>query len=292
MDNNFVVYKHISPSEKVYIGITCQDAEKRWQNGYGYRYNTHFYRAIQKYGWSNFKHEILFEELTEEEAKLMEQMYIALYDTTNQNKGYNLTKGGDGTIGYRHSLEARFKMKKNNSRYMLGKHHTKETKEKLSKLNKGKSLTEETKRKLSESHKGKCLTEETKKKISMNNGKSMLGKHHTKETKEKLSKSQKERFKREKHPWDGKHHTEESKTKNRNSQLREKGNRARKVICLNNSEIFDCIKLIEDKYGIDPSCISKVCTGKRKTAGRINGEPARWMYYEDYLKEHNNKEIS
>jgi hypothetical protein len=27
-----------------------------------------------------------------------------------------------------------------------------------------------------------------------------------------------------------------------------------------------------------------VCKGKRRCAGKINGEPAKWMYYEDYLK--------
>ena len=35
--NNFVVYRHTSPSGKCYIGITCQDSEYRWGNN-GYKY--------------------------------------------------------------------------------------------------------------------------------------------------------------------------------------------------------------------------------------------------------------
>ena len=60
---NYCVYKHTSPSNKVYIGITSQEPERRWQNGYGYATQQLFWRAIQKYGWDNFKHEIIAEKL-------------------------------------------------------------------------------------------------------------------------------------------------------------------------------------------------------------------------------------
>ena len=43
MDNvekTYCVYKHTSPSGKVYIGMTCKDPpEKRWSNGNGYKRN-------------------------------------------------------------------------------------------------------------------------------------------------------------------------------------------------------------------------------------------------------------
>lgn len=55
----YVVYKHTTPSGKVYVGITGQKPARRWQNGYGYKDNEHFYRAIRKYGWENIKHEIV-----------------------------------------------------------------------------------------------------------------------------------------------------------------------------------------------------------------------------------------
>lgn len=69
---NYKVYCHISPNNKVYIGITQQEPKQRWQGGKGYKENQYFYRAIQKYGWDNFQHEILFENLTKQEAEKKE----------------------------------------------------------------------------------------------------------------------------------------------------------------------------------------------------------------------------
>ena len=62
----YSVYKHTSPNGKVYIGITSRKPEQRWSNGYGYVKNKHFTHAINKYGWENIKHEILFSNLTKE----------------------------------------------------------------------------------------------------------------------------------------------------------------------------------------------------------------------------------
>ena len=91
----FTVYMHTSPNGKRYIGITSQRPVRRWgSNGYGYIDNLYFWRAIQKYGWDNFKHEILFEDLTKEEAEQKEIELIAFYDSTNPSKGYNMTAGG------------------------------------------------------------------------------------------------------------------------------------------------------------------------------------------------------
>jgi hypothetical protein len=59
----WILYRHTSPSGKVYIGITFKTANKRWNNGRGYSNCTYFYNAILKYGWDNIKHEILFTDL-------------------------------------------------------------------------------------------------------------------------------------------------------------------------------------------------------------------------------------
>ena len=59
---------------------------------------------------------------------------------------------------------------------------------------------------------------------------------------------------------------------------------ATKIICLNTLEVFDYIKQATKVYGINNTCIANCCKGKQKTAGKINGERAKWMYYEDYLK--------
>ena len=90
----YLIYKHIAPNGKVYIGITRQDVEKRWQNGNGYISQKKFWNAIQKYGWENITHEILETGLTEKEACEREIHYIKEYDSINPKFGYNISKGG------------------------------------------------------------------------------------------------------------------------------------------------------------------------------------------------------
>lgn len=80
-NNKWCVYKHTSPSGGIYIGITKQNPIVRWNNGFGYKRNPHFYNAIQKYGWNNFQHEIIFSNLTQEEAENYEKIFIAKYRT-------------------------------------------------------------------------------------------------------------------------------------------------------------------------------------------------------------------
>lgn len=167
---NWSVYKHTTPSEKVYIGITSQKPNERWRNGKGYKKSTYFNNAINKYDWDNIKHEILFNNFTEQMAKLMEQCLIALYSSFDRRFGYNMTLGGEGVLGKILSEETRKKLSEANK----GKCLSEETKKKMSDSKKGennpmygKYLSEETKKKMSESKKGKYLSEGTKKKLSI-----------------------------------------------------------------------------------------------------------------------------
>ena len=99
MKKNYTVYKHIAPNGKIYVGQTGQkNPKKRWQRGEGYKPNAHFYSAIQKYGWDNFEHVIVATGLTKKEADWLEKYLIAYYETTDRTKGYNNTKGGDGSF--------------------------------------------------------------------------------------------------------------------------------------------------------------------------------------------------
>ena len=98
MEKKYIVYQHISPNEKIYIGITSQSTKRRWRNGEGYKSNEYFYNAILKYGWENFKHEILFEGLSKEKAEEIEKKLIIKLDTTNPSKGYNLRDGGGSCL--------------------------------------------------------------------------------------------------------------------------------------------------------------------------------------------------
>ena len=107
MKNSYIVYKHTSPSGKVYIGLTSQTPSARWRGGMGYRHNERFFRAILKYGWDNFTHEVLFDGLSLHEACEVESELIAAFNSTDDRYGYNLTTGGEGCPGSKRSDDYR-----------------------------------------------------------------------------------------------------------------------------------------------------------------------------------------
>lgn len=130
--NNYIVYCHTNTiTGEKYIGQTCQIAELRFANGNGYcsyylpkdsPKQSVLYQAILKYGWMHFSHEILKENLTQEEANYWEKYYIEYYHTyykDEQCNGYNMTTGG--IDGYNRDNFDR-----------LGVKHTEETKKKIS----------------------------------------------------------------------------------------------------------------------------------------------------------------
>lgn len=93
-DRLWSVYKHTSPSGKVYIGMT-KDIRQRWRGrGNGYKGGTGIWDAIQKYGWDNMTHEIIASGLTRQEAWDMETRLIEEYNAMDPEYGYNLTAGG------------------------------------------------------------------------------------------------------------------------------------------------------------------------------------------------------
>ena len=93
--NTFTVYKHTTPSGRVYIGITSVDVKDRWMSGHGYRHNSYFENAIKKYGWNNIKHEILLTELSKDEAENAEIELIKQFNSNNRKYGYNIESGGN-----------------------------------------------------------------------------------------------------------------------------------------------------------------------------------------------------
>lgn len=75
MNETYSVYKHITPNNMVYYGIS-NDVNKRWKN-YGECYiNTSLYKYILKYGWDNIQHIVLFQDLTEKDARIIEGQLI------------------------------------------------------------------------------------------------------------------------------------------------------------------------------------------------------------------------
>lgn len=144
MEDKYIIYCHTSPDGKKYIGQTKEkNPNERWQNGKGYSGCIVFFDAIVKYGWINFKHEILEYNLNKEEAYEKEAYYISYFNTTNFNYGYNIKLGGNksrmtdyikqkiskANKGRIVSEETRKKISLNNKRGFIGRHHTEETKE-------------------------------------------------------------------------------------------------------------------------------------------------------------------
>jgi group I intron endonuclease len=175
----YYVYKIINNhNQKFYIGKT-NDLQKRW-HGHVYcalvsKIPTYFYNAIRKYGAKNFSIEII-EECSSEELALEREIYwIDFLKSRQSDIGYNMTAGGDGVSGLKHTEESKNKQRTK----MLGRKHSDETKIKMSEAHKGKIFSLDTREKISQS------------KLGENNA--MYGKTISVETRDLLSKFQSSR---------------------------------------------------------------------------------------------------
>ena len=75
MENNFSVYQHVTPDGMYYFGAT-QNVERRWsRNGAEYK-GTALQPYIEKFGWDNIKHIVLFKDQTKENALWIENFLI------------------------------------------------------------------------------------------------------------------------------------------------------------------------------------------------------------------------
>lgn len=232
--NDYKVYCHTSPNGKRYVGIS-NNPEKRWNNGKGYIKNYLFYRAIEKYGWDNFTHEILYENLSIDEAGNIEKKLIDEWNLMDPNFGYNLREGGNGKFS-------------EYSRYLMSK----------SRLNNKNCLNRK-------------LSQETKEKISISLKKyyakhdnPMKNRHHTPETIEKLKNrviTEETKSKMKENHADVKGINNPSARAIR--QLDKEGNFI---------EEFAYATLAAKKYNLDLSSIIKCCRGKQKTCGGYKWE--------------------
>lgn len=244
MLNNYSVYKHIFPNNKIYIGITSQKPSQRWRHGKGYYGSTRIYNAIQKYGWENIKHVVLFEKLTREEAEQKEKDLIQKYKSYDYRYGYNLELGGNLRKEVSEETKEKWRKKlsgKNNPMY--GKHMTEENKKKMSERNKGKNNPMYGR----SANKGRHLTEEQKQKLSkiMNSS----------EVHKKLSQANSGKN----NPMYGVRLPEEILAKKR-----------KKVLCIETNIEYKSIAEASIKMKINATCISACCNGKQKTAGKYH----------------------
>lgn len=167
----YTVYQHKNKiNGKMYFGITSRTPSERWEkNGSYYKITPHFYSAIQKYGWDNFEHNILYQNLAKEEACEIEKSLIKKYKTQDRKFGYNILEGGQVTELPR---EVREKMSKEmmDNKNGLGHPCSEEKKKKISDSQKGRKFSEEHKRKLSEAAKQRHVpcSQDKRKKLSQN----------------------------------------------------------------------------------------------------------------------------
>lgn len=149
----YTVYKHTNKiNNKVYIGITGRKVERRWCKGIGYRpkkptHVAYFYNAILKYGWDSFEHEILYSNLTKEEAELKEIALIHNYQSNVRVFGYNIDLGGNS----RGKLSEETKKKVSDSWNI----NREERSRRISEGKKGIKFTDEHRKNLSKAKKGK-----------------------------------------------------------------------------------------------------------------------------------------
>ena len=129
----YKVYKYTFPDGKVYIGTTKNTLQER--KDCGYQHNKKLTDAIRKVGWQNVRKDIIASGLDQSEAFEEEKRQIALYDSRNENKGYNISLGGKSTF--------------------LGLTNTDEHRHYMSNLYKGRKFSAETRKRMSLAQKGK-----------------------------------------------------------------------------------------------------------------------------------------
>ena len=180
--------------------------------------------AIKKHGKENFKKEILAAFVNRDSAYLMEAALVH-EEFVLREYTYNMAGGGRGVgfganhpnYGKHHSEETKAKLSNANSgdkspRY--GKKDSEETRKKKSDAMQGRTLSEEWKQKISETKKGVPCPEEQKQKISealKGDKNHWFGKLLSEEHKQKISEAEK-----------GKKESEETRKKKSDARLGEK----------------------------------------------------------------------
>ena len=165
----YTVYQHRNLNNgKSYIGMTSLEPKERWNSGWGYKNQPKIWSDIQNSDWNkDWEHSIIGQFEDKQEALNLEEMFIRLFDSTND--GYNTSTYGSGNY-----------------------ERTEETKKRMSEAKIGITFSEEHKKKISESKIGITFSEEHKKKLSeaLSGEKNPnFGKHFSEEHRKKISES-------------------------------------------------------------------------------------------------------
>ena len=93
MENNYSVYQHVTPDNMYYFGAT-QNVERRWSNNGAEYKRTALQPYIEKFGWENIQHIVLFKDQTKENALWIEDFLIE----TAREDGVCINKQRSGLI--------------------------------------------------------------------------------------------------------------------------------------------------------------------------------------------------
>ena len=151
----YTVYAHRNlKNGKSYVGMTSRKPNERWRSGKGYKNNLRMWNDIQNSDWNkDWEHNIIGQFEDKQEALNIEEMFIWLFDSTND--GYNISTYDRNS--YKRTDETRRKNSESmtgEKNPMYGKHHSEETKKRISEAKTGKHFSEESKKKMSEAQTG------------------------------------------------------------------------------------------------------------------------------------------
>jgi hypothetical protein len=199
--DNKIFYIGKGSGERMYKHITIAK-----RKGNHYNKNKHLYNKILNI--INNDGQIIYNKIFEsdDEAEVLNKEMFFIYecgtyhhiDGIKKGNLLNLTKGGEGTSGYKLSNETRKRMSEaKKGKKLLGHLVSDETKKKMSESQKGhqgyykdKNLSDETKKKMSEAKKGKKFTDEHKRKLS----ESLLGRKLSEEHKKAMSETKRNKI--------------------------------------------------------------------------------------------------
>ena len=121
---------------KQYVGIAA-DLERRWKRHRNANEGQLIHKAIKKYGVDAFVFTHVADAFDAESAKIIERMMI-IEKNTKMPHGYNMTDGGDGTMGMAKTEEHKQKLKDSNKKAWADLELRKKLGEKISAARKGK----------------------------------------------------------------------------------------------------------------------------------------------------------
>jgi len=247
MENKFYAYKHIRPDTGKVFYVGKGHGPRAWDFAARNNHHKNIVAKLRRNGMEPIVH-IVRDNMSERCAFVLERILIAIYKEEGA-KLANLSNGGEGPSGYRHTEEARKKIAEASAKRV----HTPESIAKRVAKRKGYRPTPETILKLSESHKGYKWTDEQRKNFS----KSRKGRKHSPEHVAAISKAL----------------TGKKKTDEERRIIAEKSPK-RPVLCINDGMVHVSVKEAAAFYGLPEHCVRDCCLGRQRQTKKFKFEYA------------------